>query len=148
MVAVDYVSKWVESVDFLYNKGKSVVQFLKRYIFARFGTPRDIITDGGSHFCNQVFCIVIEKIWRQTQVHNTLSSINKSPSWGFKLKNQGHSCKNSECKSDELVSEAWWCYLGVFQWFQNTNWHINWYLGNPDTCWSSLNIRHYRRWRS
>ena len=32
-----------------------VVKFLKKNILARFGTPRAIIRDGGSHFCNSQF---------------------------------------------------------------------------------------------
>ncbi|XP_049345493.1 uncharacterized protein LOC125810019 [Solanum verrucosum] len=35
LVAVEYVSKWVEAVALPNNEGRSVVQFLKRYIFAR-----------------------------------------------------------------------------------------------------------------
>jgi len=34
---------------------KWVVQFFKENAFARFDTPHDIISDGGKHFCNQVF---------------------------------------------------------------------------------------------
>ncbi|XP_049357118.1 uncharacterized protein LOC125821794 [Solanum verrucosum] len=56
-----YVSKWVEVVALPNNEGKSVVQFLKRYIFARFGTPRAIISDGGSHFCNKWFSAALNK---------------------------------------------------------------------------------------
>ncbi|XP_049387620.1 uncharacterized mitochondrial protein AtMg00860-like [Solanum stenotomum] len=50
-----YASKWVEAIALPNNEGKSVVQFLKCYIFARFGTPSEIISDGGSHFCNKWF---------------------------------------------------------------------------------------------
>ena len=39
LVVVDYVSTFVESLALPNDEGKSVVQFLKRYIFARFGTP-------------------------------------------------------------------------------------------------------------
>ncbi|XP_049386020.1 uncharacterized protein LOC125850180 [Solanum stenotomum] len=56
-----YVSKRVEAIAFPNNKGKSVVQFLKRYIFERFGTPRAIISDGGSHFCNRWFSMALSK---------------------------------------------------------------------------------------
>ena len=48
LVAVDYVSKWVEAVALPNNEGKSVTAFLKKNIFSRFGTPRAIISDGGS----------------------------------------------------------------------------------------------------
>ncbi|XP_014491938.1 uncharacterized protein LOC106754437 [Vigna radiata var. radiata] len=34
------------------NDASTVIKFLKRQIFSRFGTPRVLISDGGSHFCN------------------------------------------------------------------------------------------------
>ncbi|XP_015163290.1 uncharacterized protein [Solanum tuberosum] len=43
------------------NEGKNIVQFLKRYIFARFGTSRAIISDGGSHFCNRWLSMALSK---------------------------------------------------------------------------------------
>ena len=50
LVAVDYVSKWVEAIALPEDDGKGVATFLKKNIFVRFGTPRDIPNDGGSHF--------------------------------------------------------------------------------------------------
>ena len=50
LVAVDYVSKWVEDISLANNEGKSVTAFLKKNIFSRFGTPRAIISDGGPTF--------------------------------------------------------------------------------------------------
>ncbi|XP_075079957.1 uncharacterized protein LOC142165263 [Nicotiana tabacum] len=55
LVAVDYMSKWVEAVALPTNDAKVVVGFLKKNIFTRFGTPRAIISDGGTHFCNRAF---------------------------------------------------------------------------------------------
>ncbi|XP_022880925.1 uncharacterized protein K02A2.6-like [Olea europaea var. sylvestris] len=54
-MAVDYVSKWVEAVALPTNDGKVVIEFLKKNIFTQFGTPRAIISDGGTHFCNRQF---------------------------------------------------------------------------------------------
>lgn len=61
MVTVDNVSKWVEDVALHENDGKSVVVFLKKNTFARVGTPRAIISDGGSHFRNKVFTTLLTK---------------------------------------------------------------------------------------
>ena len=53
LVAVDYVSKWVEAVALPSNNAKVVVNFLKKNIFTRFGTPRAIISDERTHFYNK-----------------------------------------------------------------------------------------------
>ncbi|XP_075096250.1 uncharacterized protein LOC142174366 [Nicotiana tabacum] len=55
LVAVDYVSKWVEAIALPTNDAKVVVEFLRKNIFTCFGTPRAIISDGGTHFYNRAF---------------------------------------------------------------------------------------------
>ena len=61
LVAVDYVSKWVEVIALANNEGKSVTAFLKKNISSRFITPRAIISDGGSHFCDKLFKGLLDK---------------------------------------------------------------------------------------
>jgi len=50
LVLVDYLSKWIKVVALRTREGKCVVQFLKWYIFTRFGTLWAIISDGGTFF--------------------------------------------------------------------------------------------------
>ena len=61
LVAVDYVSKWVEAIPTRTNDAKVVVKFLRENIFSQFGTPRAIISDNGTHFCNRSFEAVMRK---------------------------------------------------------------------------------------
>lgn len=61
MLAVDYVSKWVEAVALSTNDAKVVLKFLQKNIFTRFGMPRAIISDEGSHFCNKFFIALLAK---------------------------------------------------------------------------------------
>ncbi|KAL5550248.1 hypothetical protein UlMin_000424 [Ulmus minor] len=61
LVGVDYVSKWVEAVALPTNDAMVVINFLKKNIFSRFGTPRAIISDGGKHFCNNQFETLLQK---------------------------------------------------------------------------------------
>ena len=61
LLAVDYVSKWVEAIPTRTNDAKVVAQFLRNNIFSRFGTPRALITDNGTHFCNKVIDKVLQK---------------------------------------------------------------------------------------
>ncbi|GKB87124.1 reverse transcriptase domain-containing protein [Tanacetum coccineum] len=55
-----YLSKWVEAEVLPTNDARVVVKFLKS-LFARFGTPRAIISDRGTHFCNDQFAKVMLK---------------------------------------------------------------------------------------
>ncbi|XP_058741312.1 uncharacterized protein LOC131613680 [Vicia villosa] len=59
--AVDYVSKWVEAVALPSNDAKVVVKFLKENIFARFGVPRALISDEGTHFLNHLMERLLQK---------------------------------------------------------------------------------------
>ena len=61
LLAVDYVSKWVEAAATQKNDANTVLRFLQKQIFTRFGTPRAIISDEGSHFCNKVFEKLLNK---------------------------------------------------------------------------------------
>ncbi|CAN6576911.1 unnamed protein product [Malus baccata var. baccata] len=61
LLTVDYVSKWVEAKATKTNDSKVVSNFIKSNIFARFGIPRAIISDGGSHFCNRTFEALLKK---------------------------------------------------------------------------------------
>ncbi|GJZ29253.1 reverse transcriptase domain-containing protein [Tanacetum coccineum] len=60
LVAVDYLSKWVEAKALPTNDARAVVKFLKS-LFSRFGAPRAIISDRGTHFCNDKFDRVMPK---------------------------------------------------------------------------------------
>nr|GEW67155.1 retrovirus-related Pol polyprotein from transposon TNT 1-94 [Tanacetum cinerariifolium] len=60
LVAVDYLLKWVEAKALPTNDAQVVCKFLKS-LFARFGTPRAIISDRGTHFCNDQFAKVMFK---------------------------------------------------------------------------------------
>ena len=69
LLAVDYVSKWVEAIPTRTNDAKVVAQFLRSHIFSRFGTPRALITDNGTHFCNKV----IDKFFQRYGVRHRTS---------------------------------------------------------------------------
>ncbi|CAN6723549.1 unnamed protein product [Malus baccata var. baccata] len=61
LLAVDYVSKWVEAKATRTNDSKVVADFVKTNIFARFGMPRVLISDRGSHFCNRTIEALLKK---------------------------------------------------------------------------------------
>ena len=55
LLAMDYVSKWVEATACPKNDAITMVTFIQRNILSRFGAPRTIINDEGSNFSNKVF---------------------------------------------------------------------------------------------
>ncbi|WKA10616.1 hypothetical protein VitviT2T_028181 [Vitis vinifera] len=61
LVGVGYVSKWVEAIPYKCNDHRVVLKFLKENIFSRFGVPKAIISDGGTHFCNKSFETLLAK---------------------------------------------------------------------------------------
>ncbi|GJZ07680.1 reverse transcriptase domain-containing protein [Tanacetum coccineum] len=60
LAAVNYLSKWVEAKALPTNDARVVCKILKS-LFARFWTPRAIISDRGTHFCNDQFAKVMLK---------------------------------------------------------------------------------------
>lgn len=70
LLAVDYVSKWVEAKATKTNDAKVVAGFVKSQIFSRFGVPRAMISDQGTHFCNRT----IEALMRKYGVTHKVST--------------------------------------------------------------------------
>ena len=61
LLAVDYVSKWVEAIACPRNDANIVVGFIQRKILSRFGAPRTIISDEGIHFVNNLFAKLMSR---------------------------------------------------------------------------------------
>ncbi|GJS40913.1 reverse transcriptase domain-containing protein [Tanacetum coccineum] len=69
LVAVDYVSKWAEAQALPTNDARVVITFLKK-LFCRFGMPKALISDRGTHFCNKI----MEKTMKRYGVNHRFST--------------------------------------------------------------------------
>ncbi|GJR24331.1 reverse transcriptase domain-containing protein [Tanacetum coccineum] len=69
LVAVDYILKWVEAQALPTNDARVSIRFLRR-LFARFGVPKALISDRGTHFCNSQ----LEKALQKYGVTHKLST--------------------------------------------------------------------------
>ena len=58
---MDYVSKWVEATACPRNDVNTVVRFIQRNILSRYGAPRTIMGDEGSHFTNKLFAKLLSR---------------------------------------------------------------------------------------
>ncbi|GJS73920.1 reverse transcriptase domain-containing protein [Tanacetum coccineum] len=117
LVAVDYLSKWVEAKALPTNDARVVVKFLKS-LFARFGTPRAIISDRGTYFCNDHFAKVMSKYG---VTHRLATAYHPQTSGQVEVSNRGLKCildrtvgENRASWSDKL-DDALWAFRTAFK---------------------------------
>nr|GEW87693.1 reverse transcriptase domain-containing protein [Tanacetum cinerariifolium] len=85
LVAVAYLSKWVEARALPTNDARVIVKFLKS-LFSRFGIPRAIISDRGTFFCNDQFTRVMIKFG---VTHHLATTYHPQASGQVEVSNRG-----------------------------------------------------------
>ncbi|GJR27639.1 reverse transcriptase domain-containing protein [Tanacetum coccineum] len=108
LVAVDYLSKWVEAKALPTNDARVVCKFLKT-LFSRFGAPRAIISDRGTHFCNDQFSKVMLKYG---VTHRLSTAYHPQTSGQVEVSNRGLKLErtvgeNRASWSDKLDDALW-----------------------------------------
>jgi transposase InsO family protein len=68
---VDYVSKWVEAMPCHKASTEESITMIKNVIFPRFGTPRILISDGGTHFTRKNFKKCLSKLGIEHRISTT-----------------------------------------------------------------------------
>nr|GFA60036.1 reverse transcriptase domain-containing protein [Tanacetum cinerariifolium] len=117
IIKVDYLSKWVEAKALPINNARVVVKFLKS-LFSRFETPKSIISDRGTHFCNDQFLRVMSKYGvthrLSTAYHPQTSGQVEVTNRGLKRILERTVGKNRALWSDNL-EDALWAFRTVFK---------------------------------
>jgi transposase InsO family protein len=54
LVATEYVTKWTEALATKTDDAKTVAKFLYENIITRFGCPKELVSDRGTHFINKI----------------------------------------------------------------------------------------------
>nr|GEV54442.1 reverse transcriptase domain-containing protein [Tanacetum cinerariifolium] len=110
LVTVDYLSKWAEAKALSTNDARVVVKFLKS-LFARFRTPRAIISDRETHFCNDKFAKVMSEYG---VTHRLATTYHPQTSGQVEVSNRGLKCilertvgENHASWSEKLEDALW-----------------------------------------
>nr|GEV24515.1 reverse transcriptase domain-containing protein [Tanacetum cinerariifolium] len=117
LVVVDYLSKWVEAKALPTNDARVVVKFLKS-LFSQFGTPKSIISDHGTHFCNDQFGKVMSKYGvthrLSTAYHPQTSDQVEVTNRGLKIILERTVEENRALWTDKL-DDALWAFRTAFK---------------------------------
>nr|GEY69400.1 reverse transcriptase domain-containing protein [Tanacetum cinerariifolium] len=117
LLAVDYLSKWVEAKALPTNDARVVVKFLKS-LFARFGTAFAIISDRGNHFCNDQFAKVMLKYG---VTHRLLTAYHPQTSRQVEVSNRGlkrtleRTIGENRASWSDKLDDALWAFRTAFK---------------------------------
>ena len=118
LLAIDYVSKWVKAVPTKTTEARVVVKFLRENIFSRYGMPRAIIRDPGTHFDNRSFDALLKNY---SIIHHVATSYYPQTSGQVEVSN-----RHIKQISEKIVSrnrkdwagkliDALWAYRTAFK---------------------------------
>nr|GEY21559.1 reverse transcriptase domain-containing protein [Tanacetum cinerariifolium] len=117
LVAVDYLSKWVEAKALATNDARVVVKFLKS-LFTRFGTPRAIISDHGTDFCNDKFAKVMSKY---EVTHRLATAYHPQTSGQVEVSNRGlkrilkRTVRENRASWSDKLEDALWDFRTAYK---------------------------------
>jgi hypothetical protein len=118
LLAVDYMSKWVEALPCRAADAKHAHKMFHEVIFPRFGTPRLVISDGGSHFIDKTFRSFLIELGTQ---HNI--AIPYHPQTSGQAETSNKQIKNILQKAVNEMGKGWknrlpdalWAYRIAFK---------------------------------
>ncbi|GJR48222.1 reverse transcriptase domain-containing protein [Tanacetum coccineum] len=117
LMAVYYLSRWVEAKALPTNDVRVVIKILKS-LFARFGTPRAIISDRGTHFYNDQFVKVMLKYG---VTHHLSTAYHPQTSGQVEVSNYGlkrileRTIGENRASSFDKLDDALWAFRTVFK---------------------------------
>nr|GEX91224.1 reverse transcriptase domain-containing protein [Tanacetum cinerariifolium] len=145
LVAIDYVSKWAEAEALPTNNVRVVINFLKK-LFSRFGIPKALISDRGTHFCNKQ----MEKVLKRYRFHHHFATAYH-PQTSRKVKNTNRALnmilektiKDSPFVWSRKLDDALWAFRTTYKTPTGTT---PYRLLYGKTCHLPFELEHHAYW--
>ena len=115
MVAVDYVSKWVEALPCVAVDSRNSKRMFQETIFPLFGVPRVVISDGGSYFIDKTFM----KCLRELGVDHRVAT-PYHPQTSGQAETSNKQIKNILQKTVNVIGKGWKSKLPEALWAYQT----------------------------
>ena len=118
LIAIDYVSKWVEALPCRATDARHARKMFHEVIFPHFGTPRMVISDGGSHFIDKTFRAFLKE---HVAKHNIATPYH--PQTGDQAETSNKQIKNILQKMVNAMGKGWkdklpdalWAYMTAYK---------------------------------
>ncbi|CAM8963250.1 unnamed protein product [Rhodiola kirilowii] len=118
LLAVDYVSKWVEAKATRCDDAKTVIEFLRTNLFCRYRVPKAIISDQGTHFCNRIMAATLK---RYHVLHRTSTAYHPQSNGQAEISNREikgileKMVKPDRKDWSQRLDEALWAYRTAYK---------------------------------
>ena len=117
LVCNDYVTKWVEAKAVAKAIEQVVSDFLFKEIFSRYGTPREIVSDGGAQFTSYIIAKLMQKYGVK---HRVTSPYH--PQVNGQVESTNKTLENILTKTVAYHRRDWTQKLPEALWAYNTTW--------------------------
>ena len=118
LVTTNYVTKWAEAKGTRKDDKHVVAKFLREKILTRYGYPKELVSDRGTHFVNDV----IKELTEKHKIKHRLTSPYHPRANGQTEKTNGILCKiitktvqNSMTDWDDKLLDALWAYRTAYK---------------------------------
>jgi hypothetical protein len=118
LVATDYATKWAEAMACKNNDAKTIARFLYENIISRFGCPKELISDRGTHFLNETIAKLATKFLikhRKTSPYHPRANGQTKKTNGILCKILTKTIAGSATDWDDKLWGALWAYRTTYK---------------------------------